>query len=126
MILFHLEIRRGHGLLQRAGHRRFQDPASNGGSGLGKRDHVISIKTVEQLVDALVQPALRQKFAISVRGSGKTAGHVNACTGQAADHFAQRRVLAANPGDIFHAQLFEPDNVVSHVILLIPSRQDFL
>src|SRR6185503_15577327 len=42
---------------------------------------------------------------------GEPSGDLHAGRGQAADHFAQRGILAPDPGQIGHAEIFEPRDV---------------
>jgi hypothetical protein len=51
---------------------------------------------------------------VGVRRRGEAARHANAGVGQLADHFAERRVLAADLFDVGHAQFFEGDDKRFH------------
>jgi hypothetical protein len=62
---------------------------------------------------------VRQEVAESLRRGGETTGHAHAGTGQLADHFAERGVLAADGFNIRHAQVFERGNVDCVVVLLL-------
>ena len=60
---------------------------------------------------------MREKFAKRERRGGKAAGYPDSDSRQLADHFAQRRVLAADLVHVGHPQSVERDDarlVVRH------------
>ena len=61
-----------------------------------------------------VEAALREKVAVSLGRRRKAARHADAGAGELADHFAKRRILAADLLDVIHAQLFKVDDEGLH------------
>ena len=82
--------------------------------GMSTPARAIDIERVERVVDLLVQSGLRQELAVGVRRRGEAAGNADAGIGELRDHFAKRRVLAADLVDVGHAQFFEGDDKLFH------------
>ena len=55
--------------------------------------------------------AVGQEIAKRLRSGGKAARHTHACVRELADHFAQRRIFAADRLDVRHAKIFEGNDV---------------
>jgi hypothetical protein len=90
--------------LQAGGERLRDDPAADLLSRFGERGDIADIEVGETLRYPPGESVLRQEVAVSLRRRGKATRHAHAGTAQLADHFAQRRVLAADRRDIAHAQ----------------------
>ena len=103
-LFFQPPIRSGDGFFERLGQRRLHHPLADLGAGLGQCGDVLDIQFGEQGLDAIRQPAVAQEFVVGIRRGGETAGHLDPGSREAADHLAERSVLAAHPGDIAHAQ----------------------
>ena len=54
-----------------------------------------------------LEAVVREELAEGGRGGREAAGNANAGAGELADHFAERRVLAADLVDVAHAQVVE-------------------
>jgi hypothetical protein len=52
-----------------------------------------------------------RKSSKGLRGGGEAAGHAHAARGELADELAEGRVLAADRGDVGHAQRFQGKDV---------------
>jgi hypothetical protein len=79
------------------------DPLADLARSARQRIDVIDIQRLERCAIRSVQPVLRQKLAEGVGRGGETARHAHARLVQLADHFAQRRILAADLFDVGHA-----------------------
>src|SRR5690606_30767773 len=95
------------GTIQRCGEVGLHDPLPDLAAGARQRIDVIDIQRIQSCVDALVEPTLLEKFAISVRSGGEATRDGNTRTGQIADHFAKRGVLAAHTLDVPNTQLLK-------------------
>lgn len=94
-------------LLETCLQRRIDDPLADFGAGFGERLHVVDVERLETLGDAVGKVVVLEEIAERERGRGETGGYANACFGKLADHFAQRRILAADDLHIGHPQLLE-------------------
>jgi hypothetical protein len=68
---------------------------------------IFDIEIRERLANALIQAVLLQEIPIRLGRGGEAAGHVHAGIRERADHFAERRVLAADDLHIAFAQALE-------------------
>jgi hypothetical protein len=94
--------------------RGFHDPLADLGAADGQRVHIFNVQRIQRGVDLVVEAALRQEIAVGIGRRSKAARHTNTGTGQLADHFAKRRILAADLFNVGHAQLFKRDNEGFH------------
>jgi hypothetical protein len=92
--------------------RRIHDQLADFLAHAGKLHHIVHIKLGEHLTDAIGQAIVSEKIAVSLCSGGETARHAHAGAGELANHFAQRRIFAADGFHVGHAQLVEPDNVI--------------
>ena len=99
--------RRGKLRLQRAGQRRRGDPAPDFRTGARERRDVVDVERGETRRDPRPEIALREEFTKGERGRREPAGDANAGIRELTDHFAERRVLAADLVDIPHPQTVE-------------------
>jgi hypothetical protein len=65
-------------------------------------------------MDACIEVLMGEKFAVGISCGGKSIGYRNPGATQVADHFTQRRILAAHLIYIPHAQLVKPGHVLRH------------
>ena len=93
--------------MQCAGQGRRGDPAPDFLAGASQRHHVVDIERPEPCRDAGSEIALRQEFPECERCGREAAGNADAGIRELTDHFAQRRVLAADLVDISHPQTVE-------------------
>ena len=96
---------------QGGGEGRLHDRAADLLADLGKPQHIVNIKAVEQALDARVQALVGQKHPVCRRGGGKAVGHFHAGFGELADHFAEAGVLAAHGFDVVHAKRGVPKDL---------------
>src|SRR5680860_1055132 len=78
----------------------------------GKFVHVVNIKTVEKIINLVLQAVFGQKLTVGVRSGGKTTGNRYTCIGEITDHFTERGIFAAYPVNIGHSQMIKPDYVI--------------
>jgi hypothetical protein len=81
-------------------HWRISLPAS-------ARLHVVDVERFETLRDAVGQVVVIEEIAKGQCRRGEAGRHAHAGVRQLADHFAKRRVLAADDFNIGHSQLLE-------------------
>src|SRR5688572_10069396 len=93
---------------------RVEDPPADARAGLGETQDVFDVDCGELAGDARAEPVLLEEVAVSLRRGRESAGHLDAGAGQAADHLAERRVLAADGLDVLHPQLGQGDCVTGH------------
>src|SRR5574341_908253 len=95
--------------------RLLEDPGADLRSAFGKRADVFRIEAAQALFDAPGQVA--EEFAESLGRGGKPARNANPGGGEAAHHFAQRGVLAADLLEVLEAEVFKPRYAHSFGIL---------
>ena len=100
--------------LQPLGKRRGQHPAADLLADRRQPLDIVDVERREHVANAPVEAALRQKIAIGMRGGRESAGNRDAEARQARDHFADRRVLAADEFDVLVLQLFKGNDVWFH------------
>ena len=98
-------------LLEAGREGRLEDPVADARAGLGEACDVIHVERREFGVDAVGEPAVREKLAVGVgrRGESPGDGHAQGC--EVGDHLAERRVLAAHQGDVVTAEFCKGDGV---------------
>ena len=94
--------------------RGIHDPLADLGTAGGECVDVFDIERVEGGVDLVIEAALRQEIAVGLRRGREAARHANAGISQLADHFAKRRILAADLFNVVHAQFFKGNNQGLH------------
>src|SRR4051794_7222728 len=97
---------RGYVLPERGGKRRLENPRAHLLAAGGKRAHVAAIERAQTLFDALAEAIGSEEFAERFGGGGEAARHADPGRSQAADHLAERGVLAADPLQVGHAEIF--------------------
>ena len=95
---------------QLGGEGRLAHPFANLFAGGGQGLDILDVQRIQRRIDAIVQPFVLEKLAVGVSRGRKPVGHADAGTGEVGNHFAERCVLAADPLDITHAEIFEPDD----------------
>ena len=80
---------------------------------------VVDVQILDQPPDHLVEPGLVEETAVGVGRRGEAEGHPYPRRAEVLHHLPQRRVLAADPGQVVHAELGEPEDVGAHALLLV-------
>src|SRR5688572_21724005 len=86
--------------------RLLHDPRADLGAALGERIDVLGIELLEALLDTRRQVA--DELAVGLRAGREPARNPDAGGGEAADHLAERGVLAADLLQVGHAEIFKP------------------
>src|SRR5690606_5989329 len=100
-------------LIKRFGELGVHDPLANLRTGLGQGIDVIHIKTIQHIMDTLVQAALLQEIPVGLGSGGETARHRHTSASQVTDHLAQGGVLAPYMLNIVDAELIEGHYVLN-------------
>lgn len=79
---------------------------------------VLDVERGQPVEDALGQVVVGDERLERLGRGGVAAGHRHAESGQVADHFAERGVLAADAGKIGQAQLVQPEDVLVQATML--------
>src|SRR6185295_5750001 len=87
------------------------DPLPDLGAAFRERVDVLRIERLDALRDAPVESVGGEKRLEGLRRGGVAAGHPDPGPGQPADHLAERRILAPDPGQVRHAEIFKPRDV---------------
>ena len=101
--------------------RDLRDPLTDGLAGFHQALDVVDIELAQQLVNPLIKAIVTQKIPIGLGGGGESPGHTHAGGRKVADHFPEGGVLAPNPVDVAHAELFKPDYMFIQGYPLKPS-----
>ena len=107
-----------HGLLERRRQRRREDPLPDLGAAGGELADVVDVETLKLGRDAFGEAGLGEELAKALGRGREPAGHLDPGARELADHLADRRILAADPLDVVHPELFERDDVPSHAQVL--------
>ncbi|OIQ78749.1 hypothetical protein GALL_395460 [mine drainage metagenome] len=103
-------IRSADGLLEVGRKGRVDNPLADLFANLRQGAHVVRIQGGQRRFDAPLQPAGAQDFAEGMRRGAKPARHAHSGSGELADHFAQRSILAADLVDIAHSHIVQFQN----------------
>ena len=113
-VLAEFFIRPADGLFEVGVQVGFGDPAADFLARCDQRVDVVHVQRFQALADAFGDPAVVQVAAIGIGRGGEPARYRHAQLGKVADHLAQRSVLAADPGEVGHAQLVQPKHEFGH------------
>jgi hypothetical protein len=94
--------------------RRGHDPPADSCAGFGECRDVVDVERVEFPLDASREACVREEVPVRVRRRRKTVRHGDAQRSQVRDHFAERRVLAADVRDVVASQPGKRKRVRSH------------
>jgi len=92
-------------LFERSRKRARLDPGADLRAASRKRADILEIERAQALFDAPVEPVVGEEFAERRGRGGEAAGDADAGRRQAADHFAEGRVLSADLGQVRQAQI---------------------
>ncbi len=92
--------------------RGIDHPGADFLAGNGQRVDVFDVERGQLVEDALGQVVVGNEVLEGFGGRGVTAGDGDPQTGKVADHFAQRRILAAYAGQIAQTQFVQPQDVL--------------
>src|SRR5690606_6294879 len=73
---------------------------------------VLDIEIGQAVEDPLVQVVVGDEILERLGRGGVAAGHRNPEVGEVADHLAERRILAADAGQVVEAQRGQPEDVL--------------
>src|SRR5258705_9607337 len=105
---YKLLIFRSYLLLKILGERALEDPRTDFLAARGERFHVLGVERGQPLGDARLQLARGEEFAERPGGRGEASRHADPGRGEDTDHLAERGILAADPLEVGHAQIFKP------------------
>jgi hypothetical protein len=83
--------------------RGFEDPLADLRPAGSERGYIVRIELLKALVDPPIQAIGGKKLPKGLRGGGEAARNADSGRGQAADHLAERGVLAADLLEVGHA-----------------------
>ncbi len=95
---------RGDVLLHGFRQRRVEDPLTDAAAGCGELLHVADIEVAQARLDPRGKAILGEEGAKGIGGGGKAVGHPDAEFRELAEEFAERGVLAADPGHVGHGE----------------------
>ena len=94
--------------MPRGRQRRLGDPTPDLGTRTGERRDIIDIERCQPRGDARLEIVMHEELAEGERGGREPAGDANSGVGELTDHFAQRRVLAADERNVGDRCLGKP------------------
>jgi len=107
-------VRRADVGFEVSGEGLFFDPRADLRAGVGEGRHVFDVDARDRRGDALPEAAFGEEGEVRVGGRREAARHADAEGGEVRDHLAERGVLAADGGEVVHAELIEPEDA-AHV-----------